>query len=174
MPRSPPLIGIEQTHERMSEVGKRVTTTECRLVGLPGSRRARRVRPIADLRLLSYLSPTRRFILPVFIGLPIIIAAQSSEDWLRKMPSRPTALTERKRALTITASTEALFKALENLSSRPHSWKIIPIRRDDATASVRLRWPQQPSYRDLGAILYVAQQNGLRISDAGAQRVHSK
>jgi hypothetical protein len=72
---------------------------------------------------------------------------------------------ERKRALTIAGPIDALTKVLEILSSQPHSWQALPFKRDGQKASVRLRWAQQPNYRELGGIIYLAQLNGLRIAD---------
>ena len=60
---------------------------------------------------------------------------------------------------------EALAKFIADLSSSPHAWEAGPIEQAGEMSRVHLRWPKQPSYRDLGGVIYLAQLNGLRISD---------
>lgn len=84
---------------------------------------------------------------------------------MQKSSPRSITLPERKRAVTLSGPLEALNRALKILSSRPHSWEALPVERESGIARVRLRWPQQPDHRDLGGIIYIAQLNGLEISD---------
>lgn len=104
-------------------------------------------------------------ILAALAALPLLMGGQSSGARLQKSHLRAGVLPESKRALTLTGPLAALAKSMADLSSRPHSWEAGPIKQIGEMSRVRLRWPKQPSYRDLGGILYLAQLNGLHISE---------
>jgi hypothetical protein len=103
--------------------------------------------------------------LAVLAALPTPTGAELTEYRPLEALFGEAALPESRQALTLSGPIATLSKVLEQLTSQPHSWSAAPVDRSGKVASVRLSWPGQFSYKDLGGILYLVQLNGLTISD---------
>ena len=107
----------------------------------------------------------RSLTLAVLASLRIPMGVGLTEARPLKAHFADAALPQPKQALTLSGPIATLSKVLKQLTSQPHSWSAAPVEKSGNVASVRLSWPGQFSYKDLGGILYLVQLNSLTISD---------
>jgi hypothetical protein len=103
--------------------------------------------------------------LAMLAALPTPTGVGLTESWPPEALLAEAALPESRQALTLSGPIATLSNVLKQLTSQPHSWSAGPVERSGKVASVRLSWPGQFSYKDLGGILYLVQLNALTISD---------
>lgn len=108
------------------------------------------------------------YVMAICAGLLALLSGCSEKSMPSSAPNETAdvdRVPERQRALTISGPTAAVDELVQALSSKRHEWTMSPVQRDASITSVRFRWKNQPNYRDLGGIIYLAQSKGLAILD---------